>query len=209
MLVITLASTAVARTGAVFAVVALVILLVVAIQKAPKKAQSIFLKTVLGLMIAVGLVFVFNLQSIFGNIFWRLFSLIQGGIAPFFSSYFRGDGTIIPGISIETLIGTGTWSGMSGCGLQINADGGFFRSYFAFGLIVAILYYLFFLSNYRFGIKKLFGVNRTVCTLFFCFILIGEFKEPLLFDWYYQTVLFVFIYLCENRGSETNYYYMN
>lgn len=199
MLVITLASTAVARTGAVYTIVALFILLAVAIQNAPKKAQSIFAKTVFGLLLAVVLVFVFNLQSVLENIFWRLFSLIQGGFAPFFSSYFKGEGTVIPGISIETLIGTGIWSGISGCGLQINADGGFFRTYFALGLIVAILYYLFFLCNYFFGIKNLFGFNRTTCTLLLFFILVGEFKEPLLFDWYYQTVLFVFIYLCENR----------
>lgn len=201
MLVITLASTAVARTGAVYTIVALFLLLAVAIQKAPKKAQSIFAKTVFGMVLAVVIVFVFNLQSMLENIFWRLFSLIQGGIAPFFSSYFRGEGTVIPGISIETLMGTGIWSGMSGCGLQINADGGFFRTYFALGLIVAILYYLFFLCNYFFGIRNLFGFNRTTCTLLLLFILIGEFKEPLLFDWYYQTVLFVFIYLCENRET--------
>lgn len=204
MLLITLASTAVARTGAVYTVVALAILLITAIQKEPKKAKGVFVKIVLGLLITVGIIFIFGLKDLLGNVFWRLLSLLKGGLGSFFSSYFKGNETVIPGISFETLIGTGIWSGASGCGLQINADGGFFRSYFALGLVTAILYYLFFLFNYLFGIKNISYLNKTTCSLLFYFILIGEFKEPLLFDWYYQTLLFVYIYLCENVKTVKN-----
>ena len=199
MLFITLASTAVSRTGIIYTVIAILYLLMIAIKKAPKKAKSILGKIVLVMLIAIGFVFVFNLKSLLENIFWRLSVLLQGGGNSFFSAYFKGADTVIPGISIETLVGTGIWSGMSGCGLMINADGGYVRTYFALGLVMSVIYYVFFGLNYIWGTKKLNNIEKNVSILFFIFILLGEFKEPLLFDWYYQTIIFVYIYWAEKN----------
>ncbi len=191
MLIITLASTAVSRTGLIYTLIAFLYLF----KSATKKTQSIILKSASILLLGVLCVFIFDLQSTLITIFWRLSFLFQGGIVDFFKSYFNGTDTIIPNISIETLVGTGVWSGMSGSGLSINADGGFFRTYFSLGLICAIAYYIFFLYNFCFGFKSVKVNERRICKLSLIFILIGEFKEPLLFDWYYQTLIFLFMYL--------------
>lgn len=129
------------------------------------------------------------------EIFWRLQTLLDQWTGAFFDAYFKGQSTLIPPLSLETLVGTGIWSGKSGSGLTINADGRYFRTYFALGLVGALLYYLSLLTIILQGFKKVQGNNRIVVVLFVLFIVMGEFKEPLLFDWYYQTMFFIATHL--------------
>lgn len=198
LILITFVSTAVARIGLVFFLVALLFILFIMIQKKPNKAQKLLLKIGLFAFIGAFGIVVPNIRDTLMSVFWRLLSLFNGGLTAFFKAYFNGEGTVIPHISIETLVGTGICSGTSGCGLEINADGGFTRTYFALGLILAVIYYSFLAYSFKKGLKPLGWIENNTGILFVFFLTIGEFKEPLLFDWYYQTLLFTFIILSEN-----------
>ena len=208
MLIITLASTAVSRTGMAYTGIVLLYLFLAFIKESSLKALSIIAKIFFFVLFGIGLVFVFGFQSVLDSVYWRLEMLFQGGFRDFFIAYFNAPDTIIPKISIETLVGTGIWSGTSGCGLAINVDGGFIRTYFSLGLMISISYYLFFLSSYSYVKKNIGKIERSICVVFFAFILIGEFKEPLLFEWYYQTIVFVFMYVSEKTmpGKALNRY---
>lgn len=207
LVIITLASTAVSRTGFVFSALAVFYVFSISIQKNPKKAKALFQKALGVLISATIFVIVFRLQDRLSEILWRFMTLLNGGISSFFEGYFSGNETVIPELSFVTLLGTGVWSGMSGSGLMINADGGFARTYFSLGLVMAAIYYCFLLRIFIMGMKNIEKFYRYLCYLLLIFMFIGEFKEPLLFDWYYQTVFFVIVLLAEKNNlikSKTN-----
>lgn len=199
--VISVATIAVARVGFFFSLISLVLIFYFWFVNKSRKLEKVLL-SIFGLSIAViTFVRVFDVTEFISEVFWRLQVLFDQGIGLFFDSYFHGQTTVIPPLSFITFVGTGIWSGESGSGLVINADGGFFRTYFALGLIVAIIYYLLFVAIIFKGIKKIRGADRVVCILFILFIIMGEVKEPLLFEWYYQTILFIAISLYEKSAT--------
>lgn len=96
----------------------------------------------------------------------------------YFEAYMHDQQTVIPDISTKTMIGTGVPSGTSGNGVYVNVDGGFFRLYVAYGLILAIVFYLFFLFT---TLKVCFSFKqkeeRYAMLLMLTLIIIGELKE--------------------------------
>lgn len=84
----------------------------------------------------------------------------------------------VSGISFTTIIGTGYSRGKLSSGEICDHDGGFYRSYFGIGLIMAIVFYsLLFLSMIQLTEK----IPRGLRPLFLAYIVICmgiEFKEP-------------------------------
>ncbi len=110
----------------------------------------------------------------------------------FFNSYMHGEQTVLPPISKETIIGTGVPSGTSGNGITVNIDGGYLRLYVAYGLILAIIFYLFFFSRLlsmclAFRNKEI----RYTMLLMLSLVFIGEFKEWSIYASCHVTIIFL------------------
>lgn len=136
----------------------------------------------------------------------KFVALENGGTANWMDKYFDGTTTVIPPISFETIIGTGMIDGISGNGIKINADGGFFRLYAAYGLLIAIFFYLFLL------IQLLRCAHNTkqkyimyTLLLLTSYIIIGEFKEFVVYGIYILVIFYVLAILgqkCDiDRGA--------
>lgn len=123
-----------------------------------------------------------------------------GAKAGFFNAYFEGSDTIIPPITSETLIGTGITSGRSGNGIYVNADGGYIKVYAAYGLILAIIFYVF-LYSLMIGIAKRFKDKslRFFVYLFIMYIAAAEFKEYVIYDMYMLCVFFIMTILLDKE----------
>ena len=90
----------------------------------------------------------------------------------------------ISGISIETIIGTGISRGQLSGYVRCYHDGGYYRSYFAIGLIMACIFYcVLYRSMYRLS-RQVKGKRELFFLLGFILILcIIEYKEP--YNFYY------------------------
>lgn len=202
--IVVFASTAVARTGLV---IGAIILLAIIIKLAKKKSGGLYFATtiiVVSILSIVTLV-MFKNNTIPG-VFSRLNTLFANGIYDsFLKHYFYGYTTSIPPITIETIIGTGITSGVSGRGIVINADGGFFRMYVALGLPLAIVFYCFTFDLIFKIMKKNRNNNYYILTfLFFIIFLISEFKEYEFYSRYFFVFFIVFSLLVE-KERRTNY----
>jgi hypothetical protein len=196
---ISIVMTLVARTGFFLSLICLIILGVATLSSRNKKLKQdfiicwaiLFAFSVLGILLLISM-------GKFDSIFHRFSTLFTGGFSEFFIEYFSATNTVIPALSIETLFGTATVSGMSGNGVYINADGGFVRMYCALGLPLCVLYYLFFVYLLlRMTIKQKFRQSFFLnLTLFICLLLL-EFKEMHFGAGTFVTLFFVASYLSE------------
>ncbi len=186
--IITFASVAVSRTGFLIAVVALSFVIAYYFKGGVTKFLKIVFAICAIVLVALFIIQRFNLWDDLSNIFNRLIRVfsedkyVSGWLL---DSYIGGDKTVIPPISIDTIIGTGISSGTSGNGITVNADGGFVRSYVAMGLIVAVINYLIIVKIYIKNATKVKKEYRWICLLMLVVFLIGEFKEPFVYKYYY------------------------
>lgn len=136
------------------------------------------------------------------NVFKRLFELESRGLSDgFFDNYFHSATTIIPPVSFETIVGTGITSGTSGAGVMINADGGFIRTYCAFGLPLAIIFYSILLCVMVGNVFKThLHADRLMLLLFMLIFFIGEFKEPFYYRRYFLLAFFIFSNLSQSKS---------
>lgn len=82
-------------------------------------------------------------------------------------------------ITFETIIGTGLSRGISESGLLSNHDGGYFRTYFGIGLIMAILFYgLLYFSMYCMMRKNASSPVFYLLLTYLLVCIIIEYKEP-------------------------------
>ena len=109
----------------------------------------------------------------------------------FFEGYFAGKTTIIPNVSWKTILGTGITSGVSGNGVAVNVDGGYLRLYVAFGLPLAIVFYVFLYYKLFRAAKSMPDSRlKNVLLLFLVIIIIGEFKEYVIFQQYMLCIFY-------------------
>lgn len=143
-------------------------------------------------------------RASFQSLFHRLFVLFENGLRDgFLNDYFHGETTVIPNISLKTIIGTGIVSGISGNGVVINADGGFIRMYTAFGLPLAIVFYIMIILTVYSLIRRTKEKATKLSLIFLAIIfLVGEFKEPFFYTRYCVILLFVVSYLNLKISSE-------
>lgn len=105
----------------------------------------------------------------------------------------------IPPLDIATIIGTGLASTPNG----LNASGsdiGYIQTYFGFGLVNAILFYVsffFYLANNIFKLPN--SKNKLLCLIFCAPLFIIEFKEPFITKITYPLILLVLIFLSQKE----------
>lgn len=199
---LTLVATMIARTGLLFGSIGLFVIIIASIKD--DKFTSLF--TVFLPLILIGYFVVDYVAS--GGIneyfdFYRLKDLFESGTDDnFFQDYLGGSDTVIPPLSLDTIIGIGTTSGVSGSGIEINVDGGFIRLYAAYGLILAVIFYLNFFYN---GVKicRYFNDRTVKMTLIYFLIIIflGEVKE---FTIYQQYMLSIFLAIAMLSNKKNN-----
>ena len=207
--VISIAAAAVARTGLLLAAVGAVVALLF---QGKGSASKTFKHVGVLLMLAgfvVCLVWAFDLSGLFGDVFARLIRTFENGIYDtFLESYFEGETTVIPELNSSTFFGTGVTSGLSGNNVLINVDGGYIRTFFALGPIVAVLNYIVIAAVLLKEIHRLKEKqDRTLAWITVLFLVIGEFKEYFIYERYYILLIFLFFALCrkeETEGSAVN-----
>lgn len=205
-IIISFAMTAVARTGFFISTIGVIVIILFGNLKSKLKIISFLV--ILGLFVFAFLNSFIEAAS-FDSIFRRLIFLKEKGVYDaFFRQYFFDETTIIPPITIETIIGTGIVSGTSGAGVTINADGGFFRTYAACGLPLTVFSYIFIFYKMIAECKvmrnksdKVIGVFLMIC------MVLGEFKEPfILFRIYYLVFFFIFSGLSEKATDSFHHH---
>jgi hypothetical protein len=197
-LFLTFIGSMIARTGLFIGLLGLIVILV---NYSSQHKTSRVILTVFGtfIIIIIG-AYIFR-QTNFLELFEfeRMKDLLAGdGGGAFFHGYFAGETTAVPPLSWETIVGTGMTSGISGNGNKVNVDGGYLRLYVAYGLVLAIYFYIFMF-------RRLIKVNRhfvdpDIRNLFLFFtgiVILGEYKEFTIYEQYILCVYFVIAFLAE------------
>ena len=201
--VISLAMIAIARTGLLVTLIILVFILG-DWNNINHKFTSIYVLIIfliVGLFVATMIVDKATLHDSLSKNFSRLIDLKERGIYDsFLKYYFHGSDTVIPSISVNTIIGTGITSGITGSGIIVNADGAFIRMYVAIGLPLAIIFYIILIKYMNRIRNSLINKSmRNVALIFIILMLVGEFKEFYFYSRYMIVLYFVFAYLTERE----------
>ena len=118
----------------------------------------------------------------------------------FFHGYFAGDTRKVPGISMETIIGTGVISGKAGNGIEINVDGGYLRLYVGYGLILSVFFYIYLFYTFLTLSRKARPLPiKYSMFLMLVIIFISELKEWSIYSSCHLMVFFLMSLLSENE----------
>lgn len=207
-LLISVAMTAVARTGLVFALIVLCFLIMDSSSNMNLVKRILILLSgllfgifITVLVISQGLLVDYSIVDVFP----RVYDLYERG---FFDSFFRyyidSDSTIIPSVSWATIVGTNILSGTSGNDITVNVDGGYLRMYVALGIPLTMFFYLFqigiMIKAKRIIVDK---VKKTLAFLFILLMFLGEFKEFYFYLRYLIVIYFVYCHLVEIENMES------
>lgn len=207
LLLFSLTGSMIARTGLLVAIICIVFVLYYAIRR--KKITiygTIVVSVVLALLVTSIVLESSSNRSFFSFRFTYMAGLFEEAeIATniyditFFDKYMHDIDTYIPPITYKTIIGTGVPSGTSGNGVYVNVDGGFFRLYVAYGLILAIAFYIFFMKI-LFRVCYSFNdiVIRYTMLLMLALIVVGELKEWNIYASCHVTIFFLIALLAYN-----------
>lgn len=200
----------IARTGLFISIFG-VMLLLLFLHKNKKKTRSVWSLIIVAAFAMLTLHFVLDdakMLSFFDERFARMTQMFEIGMHDaFFGSYYDGTDTVIPDISIETIFGTGIISGKSANGIVINADGGFFKLYSGLGLVLSIWVHLwFFLKFYKMSKRISSNIIRMAMYFFLGILIMGEFKEWIIYDMYAVCIFYVLTYFAyrEQNNYKTN-----
>ena len=209
LLLITVSATIVARTGLLMGMIAVLVILIGSGKAKTGGAFKALSAVLIVLVVAMFIIYALNLDDLFAGAFERLIRLRDEGIyGDFFSIYFgqiEGSKTIVPPITIKTIIGTGITSGISGNGVAVNVDGGYVRMYVAVGLPLAILFYLIIIKNLIKPIRNLKNAAFMFLMIYmFIYLLLGEFKEFFINNGFAICIIFTlwFLHYKEERDIE-------
>ena len=133
--------------------------------------------------------------------------MFDNGISEAYFKGYTGEESTnkIPPITPETIVGLGIFKGISGCGIEVQGDGGFLKNYFTMGLIVGGINYLLIFGFLRKGYKKSkFILYRCLIIFLFVYLIIGEVKEYFVYQYYYMCFMFLILYLIEKEEKFNN-----
>ncbi len=99
------------------------------------------------------------------------------------------DFKLIPGISFQTLIGTGINRGFSSSGLYFWSDSGYIKRYASIGLVFAFISYVTFIKYIFEQIKTVEISKRRYLVFTLILLLIIEYKEPFIYMLSYPLTL--------------------
>lgn len=199
-LLISVTMIAVARTGFVLIILALLALVAIILKANPVKS----LKILAAILIAFGIILLLllstEIETYFTTIFKRLLITVEDNSwGEFFDLYIGSETTIIPRIGFwgELII-----SGTSGLGNQINVDGGFIKVFFAMGIPLAVFFYIF-VSYLSLSIKRReYSFDSCVILfLFFAILMMGEFKEFFIEDVYFFAILMCYKHFLDKERT--------
>lgn len=109
----------------------------------------------------------------------------------FFANYFYGEDMVIPPLKWETIGGIGMISGKSANGYSVNVDGGPLRIYASIGIVFCIFVYFFLIKELiKNSRKSKIEWNRQTLWLYFCLLLISDFKEITFFVVYPMAIFY-------------------
>ena len=208
LLLFSLTGSMIARTGLLVAIICILFVLYYVIRR---KKLSVFgpivVSAVLALFVTSMVLESSSNRSFFSFRFTYMLGLFEETETAtdiyditFFDKYMHDINTYIPPITYKTLIGTGVPSGTSGNGVYVNVDGGFFRLYVAYGLILAVVFYVFFLVttlrvSYSFYQKEI----RYTMLLMLSLIIVGEIKEWNIYASCHVTIFFLIALLAHKE----------
>lgn len=135
--------------------------------------------------------------------FKRYEEFMDGGFNKFFEDYFNGKDTVIPPLSINTLIGTSIISGVSGNNIQVLTDGGFIKNYVALGLPFSVYIYVnFFVIANKIRVKYRRSYMFYVLSFYIVYMAFSEFKEYFLLFRGNIGLFFLFVMLFEKKRDQ-------
>ena len=203
-ILLSITATMIARTGLLIALTGVLFLLLAGCRNF-KIGSFLAVVSVIIIVTAILVYMASNNVDFVIERFTRLLYLFDVGVDDaFLNSYVDGTTTVIPPITGKTLYGTAVFSGTSGNGVYVNADGGFVKNYVAFGLIATVLFYIiFFYKTIRLCFNYKVINNRIVMLFFITMIMIAEFKEWIIFDMYMLCIFCTTAILLER--DEKNY----
>ncbi|MBQ8319650.1 MAG: hypothetical protein IJX81_02115 [Clostridia bacterium] len=185
--VLVFAATMIARTGLVIGLIGLFLIWLGGGKTKKGRGIKILLMFLGIFLFGFTFIVVFGLGDKITSLFNRVVDLLREGLwGDFFAAYFgqvAGSKTVIPPISLETIVGTGILSGTSANGVTVNVDGGFVRVYTALGLPMAIISYLSLFGNSIQAARKLSDpVFKYTMIFMVAYLFVGEFKEFFLYN---------------------------
>ena len=199
-LFLSLTGSMIARTGLIGSMIGVivVVLYLVTIKGNRNLVLGIVIAAVVALLGFRGIMGSEKSRAFFGNRFLRMSLLFEEsktaksvGDIHFFDVYFNDENTYIPPLDDKTIIGTGVPSGVSGNDVRVTVDGEYLRLYVAFGLPLAIFFYLFVYGNLITTTIKMRNRDVKYTLLFFVlFSFVAVFKE---WTFYNPPYLFFFM----------------
>ena len=190
-IVFAIISSMIARTGLILDLVCFVCILV-------SKIYNKNFVGIIGFISVLGIALLLFSNEVDNNgLFWkerykRYDTLKEDRGAVFFTDYFQGERTEYPSIEDNLFVGVGVFSGCSAGGEIVNVDGGFLRTYSAFGLFPALLFYgaLFAIMYSIYKTQKQWS-NRILVLMIMLSVTVGEFKESFIMTYWPMTFLIV------------------
>lgn len=170
-------------------------------------------KALLILLLAVVAVFICflcvpdRLMEIKNSYIWgKIETLFGGNFAESRTARDLKEQTIAP-LSIETFFGTGIYRGTSATGIICTSDFGYIQTYFGYGLVVAVVFYVSIFTAMFVSVKRMQDTNVKILMFLLAFsIAIAEIKEPYIS---HQGVLFVFFVACRSYFCERRFFDLN
>lgn len=208
--IIFIAIAAVGRTGFYAALLILFYLVLFNSKRIKSKVlTNLKLLTIAGLVIIFGYFFVFYLfdidMQLFDYTYFRLGELFRDGLNSRTLNSINNINIAVPGLSAETLIGTGITRGITSSGVIFMHDSGYVQRYAALGILVCILSYV---SLYVYVIKLLKRVPKMdKLYILYCLLILFvlEYKEPFIYMLAYPFTL-IMISKLANRKVRNNRY---
>lgn len=170
-------SSMIARTGLVLDLVCLISIIISKLHE--RKIISII--AFLGLLCVISLIsanIISANSSYWKDRYKRYESLKEDKGVVFFTDYFQGEETTYPCLEENLFVGVGIFSGQSASGTKVNVDGGFLRTYSAYGLIPALIFYYILFTNFYILLKiPKIWYDKVLLMMLIISLIIGEFKE--------------------------------
>lgn len=147
----------------------------------------------LGIVIVAGYVLLINIRGIdlqlFNYTYDRLWELFREGMNSDALSGINNVNSPIPGLSFETIVGTGLIRVVTSSGAIFANDSGYIQRYAALGIIVCIVSYTSFYTYVTSLIHNVPKIDKRY--LFFCLLLLFviEYKEPFIYMLVYPFTL--------------------
>lgn len=108
----------------------------------------------------------------------------------------------IPPLTLDTMLGTGIVAALEGVGNQSGNDSGYIQTYYALGLIVALIFYVAVLGLMLKYVAL--SQDRFLFVVLLVFLFVVEIKEPFIYKYIYPFFLLSLAYMSSLSGRSTS-----